>query len=107
VACNHIDLPGGGFAIVCGRGSRQRLCTHCGKPSDKLCDYPLRGAKEGQTCSRPVCQKCATHVEPDTDFCRTHAEMIEREGRTPAEVQAAMPKPVFGDPGWIKAKSGR
>ena len=105
--CRHVELPGGGFAIVCGRGTRQKRCTHCGRPSDKLCDFPLSGKLAGKTCDRPICQKCAMHVDPDLDYCRPHAEMIERDGMPAAEKQAAMPKPVFGDPGWIKAKGGR
>lgn len=48
-------LPGGGF--ICGRGAGRHKCsvTGCKKRSTKQCDYPLRGAKEGQTCSKHLC----------------------------------------------------
>lgn len=105
--CDHVDLPGGGHAIICGRRAPVKRCVHCGRPSSRLCDYPLTGAKAGKTCDRPICAGCTTHIPPDTDYCRTHAELIEREGKTLAEVQAEMPRPVFGDPGWIKAKGGK
>lgn len=105
--CDHVDLPGGGYAIVCRGRQPQKRCVHCGRPSSKLCDFPLRGAKTGKTCDRPICKRCAQHVPPDTDYCKTHADLMEREAMTPAERQAEMPRQVFGDPAWIKAKGGR
>jgi len=75
--CSHFNLPGGGTAIICGR-DRLKACAVCGLPSAKLCDFPLTGVKAGKTCDRPVCEKCAVHSEPDTDYCPTHARMIEQ-----------------------------
>lgn len=60
--------------FICTRGNRAKPCKYCGRPHTKLCDYPLRGAKAGKTCDIPMCDRCATHVEPDTDYCRAHAE---------------------------------
>ncbi len=77
--CNPIKLPGGGSAIICSRGPRRKPCCHCGRPSDKLCDFPLTGAKAGSTCDRPVCENHAIHREPDTDYCPTHGRMVEEK----------------------------
>lgn len=65
--------------FICGRKDRVKTCVHCGRPPSKLCDFPLKGAKAGKTCDRPVCEQCATHVEPDTDYCMTHAAIIEKD----------------------------
>lgn len=80
--CHHVKLPGGVTAIVCGsRRLSGKPCVGCGRPSTKLCDYPMRGVKAGQTCSRPVCDKCAVHQDPDVDFCPTHGRMLTAEGK--------------------------
>ena len=76
MACATMKIPGGGFAIVCGLPKPKR-CVYCGRPSTKLCDYPLEGQKKGKTCDRPMCDKCATHVEPDTDYCWPHAQKVK------------------------------
>jgi RNA polymerase subunit RPABC4/transcription elongation factor Spt4 len=70
---------GNATGFICMGGPRRKACVHCGRLSDKLCDFPLSGAKAGQTCDRPICTHCATHIPPDTDYCRQHAEM----GTTP------------------------
>ena len=63
-------------AIVCIRGDRRSACVVCSRTVDiVLCDFPLTGPKTGQTCSRPVCRLHATHEEPDTDYCPTHARL--------------------------------
>jgi hypothetical protein len=43
----------------------------------KLCDFPLTGSKQGKTCDRSVCSKCAVHRDPDTDYCPPHGRLIE------------------------------
>jgi hypothetical protein len=63
-----------GNMVICSRGSR-KPCRYCGRASSKLCDHKLTGAKAGQTCDIPMCATCATHVEPDLDFCKPHAEI--------------------------------
>jgi len=65
-----------GNAIICSRRSAPKRCEFCGRPGGKLCDYKLTGAKEGKTCDRSLCAKCAVHVHPDTDYCPTHARML-------------------------------
>lgn len=77
--CNHMKLPGGGYAIVCARGGGKR-CVTCGRPSTLLCDYPVtRDGKPG-TCDRPMCAKHAEHVGPDRDYCLAHAEHARKDG---------------------------
>ncbi len=75
--CNVVRF-GDTTAIVCSRTTR-KSCKYCGKAANKLCDYPLRGAKAGKTCDVPMCPTCATHVPPDTDYCRAHAELVKKE----------------------------
>ena len=63
--------------IVCGRQAHAKRCVVCQTQYDiKLCDYPLAGPKQGQMCDRPVCGVHATHQEPDTDFCPSHARVV-------------------------------
>jgi hypothetical protein len=86
MAC-HIERNAKGEVarIVCTRGvGRERQCIVChrfeSRVAMKLCDYPLHGAKQGQTCSRPICVHHAHHVEPDTDYCPAHARLVEAQG---------------------------
>ena len=78
--CRIANLPGGGYAIVCSRGERPKPCCICGRVGGKLCDYPLRGEKEGKTCYRPLCSKCTVHSAPhDIDLCPSHAALAKKE----------------------------
>jgi len=85
MACRTIHLSGGGYAIVCGPRVRRaaRRCVVCNIPDTmatmKLCDGPVPG-KPGQTCDAPVCVEHAHHVEPDVDYCPTHARLIQSPG---------------------------
>ncbi len=70
--------------IACSRGGRRALCNACGKrPHAVLCDYPLRGARAGQTCDAKVCGGCAVHVGPDRDYCPAHAKVAREAGEIP------------------------
>jgi hypothetical protein len=64
-----------GNAILCSRTAEKR-CIYCGRPSSKLCDFRLTGAKAGNTCDAPMCANCTTSGGPDVDYCRPHAKMI-------------------------------
>jgi hypothetical protein len=77
--CIPVDLGNGAFAIVCLRGERTKPCHYCGRPSEKLCDYPLRGPKAGKTCDILMCSRCATHDPPDKDYCKAHAPIVMKE----------------------------
>jgi hypothetical protein len=78
--CEHIKLPGGQSAIVCGRTVRWGSCVGCRRRTRdyKLCDFPMGGSK---TCDAVLCLACATHKEPDTDLCPVHSAMLTPEGR--------------------------
>ena len=73
--CYTVDLQGGGHAIVCTRGRRPIVCSVCRLPGNKLCDFPLMGAKTGKTCDRPLCDRCAISGGKGIDYCPTHARM--------------------------------
>lgn len=77
--CRHINLGDGTHAIFCSRGERTKPCHYCGRPSTKLCDYPLCGPKAGKTCDLPMCAACATREPPDKDWCKSHAALIMKE----------------------------
>lgn len=70
------DPDGHLTTIICSRGGKRIYCTDCGRPCGKLCDFPLTGDKEGQTCDRPICPRHSAHVEgQDIDYCLVHARM--------------------------------
>lgn len=73
MACEHVSLPGGGTAIVCGPRNRKR-CTSCAGPASLLCDWKVG---EG-TCDQPICARCTTSPAPDKDLCPSHAAAFER-----------------------------
>lgn len=80
MTCRTVNL-GGFTAIVCTREKRKR-CHVCDRPAAKLCDFPLRGRKQGQTCSRPMCSRHAFsrgERDGDTiDYCQVHHLHVEQ-----------------------------
>ena len=78
--CEHMNLPDGGHAIVCGPKKATKKCSVCGRGSReyRLCDFPMQG---GKTCDRILCPSCATHQKPNVDYCPTHAALFTPEGR--------------------------
>ena len=93
--CDRIDLPDG-YVIVCSERRRAKRCSVCGRPGDLLCDYPLRGAKAGKTCDRPLCAKCTRRQAPasspngtdSTDYCPPH----DAEARAERERSVRRPR---------------
>jgi hypothetical protein len=79
MTCRIVNHGGGLVSIVCMRGDQTKPCHYCGRPSEKLCDYPLRGPKAGKTCDILMCSRCATHDPPDKDYCKAHAPMVMKE----------------------------
>lgn len=77
--CKFVKLEGGGVAIVKFAKQRTKPCASCGRPSTKLCDYPLTGAKAGKTCDRAMCDKHSVHVGTDTDYCIIHSTMMKQQ----------------------------
>jgi hypothetical protein len=74
--CEHIKLPDGGVAIICGmRGRRRKFCA-CGRVCDFECDWKVRERKSG-TCDAPICAKHAQQVGPDKHLCPLHQKAYE------------------------------
>jgi hypothetical protein len=45
--CEHVNLPDGSVAIVCGMRRRKRQrCSFCGAPANKLCDFKIEKATD-------------------------------------------------------------
>lgn len=75
MSCIKIDLGPGATAFVCSRGTRTREkpCAYCKtRPSRYLCDAPLRGKRQGQTCDGAICESCATLIAENTHLCPSH-----------------------------------
>ena len=73
--CEVIDIPGGGRAII--RRSRRPNCQFCKQREyTKLCDYRLSVGSVGhsRTCDAKMCDRCATNVGRDLDYCPNHKE---------------------------------
>ena len=76
-------------------------CYKCGRPSTCLCDHRAMEAHYStddyghklkkiwvpdlNTCDRPMCADCATHIDPDTDYCEFHSDEIAITRSTKAE----------------------
>jgi hypothetical protein len=69
--CTVLTSPDGKFAgWACGRG-RAQACKFCRiQTSTKLCDFVV--GPNGKTCDAPICDKCATSVGENLDYCPTH-----------------------------------
>ena len=80
MSCKIVRLANGFTAIVKVAPERARKCSVCRRLAKEfvLCDFPAGGSK---TCSAVLCKACATHKEPDTDYCPAHAAMFTPEGR--------------------------
>lgn len=63
--------------ISCSRRHRLEFCETegCLHEYTVLCDFPLRGRREGETCSRKLCGRCAVVVGPDAHNCSAHAKI--------------------------------
>lgn len=69
-----INLGNGVTAIACGSSPRQKCSTPgCTRHAGKLCDYPVTRKGKPGTCDRAVCDRCATSIAPDVDYCAPHA----------------------------------
>lgn len=83
----------------------RNMCSYCGiRPAKRLCDAPIGSshfighpphseimkAKDSYvafhtvymsktiTCDRPICEKCATRIAADIDFCPSCMERIKK-----------------------------
>jgi hypothetical protein len=77
MSCTTIVVNGKAVGFACARTSGKR-CVQCGARAGALCDFPLKGAKAGQTCSRSLCEKCLVKVGAALDYCPQHAAMTTR-----------------------------
>lgn len=85
-----------------GRGKpKPPPCYKCGRPATRFCDHRSMearyqtddfGRKVGKiwipsisTCDRPMCDACANHIDPDTDYCDEHNTEIARARSAKAE----------------------
>jgi hypothetical protein len=101
MACEHIQIPGGSMAIVCGlrRGKRQR-CQFCGAPGTTLCDWK---------CDKPTKIPHIQLAEGDTIVTVQHKYRLKvlglqrfavdtaPAGRPPHPVEVTMYGLVFPD----------
>lgn len=74
-------------------------CVFCGKPATKLCDIiisvqryvghpprvngiidPETPMEYKHTCDKPMCEKCAVHLNDNFDICPDHYKEIKRVG---------------------------
>lgn len=80
MACEHVTLPGGGTAIICGSKRHFQKCR-CGNRATLLCDWKIPGADEPSlvkvsgTCDAPLCPRCTSSPAPEKDLCPKHAAM--------------------------------
>lgn len=79
--CEHVPMPTGGFAIVCGRTVRRQRCQ-CGAPATLFCDWILREGempcrKRSKTCDAPLCSSCTFSPAPEKDLCPEHGRAFE------------------------------
>ena len=94
MGCDVVRGKDGTLWTICCRGVRPKKakpCVTCGKPSTRLCDFPLAGRKAGKTCDRPLCDGCrrpwpagaavqpveaATLHRDEFDLCAAHATIL-------------------------------
>jgi hypothetical protein len=84
MTCEHVRLPDGTGAIICGTRRRPK-CVQCGGRADLECDWKVPRRKSG-TCDAPICSRCTTSPAPEKDLCPEHAAAWQRwkETRTHA-----------------------
>lgn len=101
--CEPLIERGKVVGWMCSRGrGKPKLppCYKCGRPATRFCDHREFGIREGtdehghpkktewasiNTCDRPMCDACANHIDPDTDFCDEHNTEIARARSAKAE----------------------
>ncbi len=71
MTCEHVKLPGGGTAIVCGRFPRRRRCCACHLVGGFQCDWKVSKTK---TCDRYICPEHAQEVAQDKHLCPEHQQ---------------------------------
>ena len=69
------------IGFVSRKGERTKRKCDCGAPAEVMCDFPLRGAKAGQTCGALLCADCAWRVhltaQGPIHYCAMHRMVYE------------------------------
>lgn len=78
MSCTTLVVDGQVVGFACARSSGKQ-CVQCKAPAGALCDFPLKGSKAGQACSRPLCGKCSVKARGGLDYCLPHAAMVMRQ----------------------------
>lgn len=86
-----MTLPDGTVALITQEVPNPRPCAFCGRLTDVLCDFPLRGKKKGRTCSKRSCERCSSKIGDDLDLCPIHTKLIADHGL------GARLSPLLGD----------
>lgn len=85
MTCQHVRLPDGTPAIVCGSKPRAPRCS-CGKPADLLCDWRVPTRASG-TCDKPICRRCAASPARGKDICPAHTPALRAWQRKQAQAK--------------------
>ena len=71
MACELVNFPGGGSAIICGPRRRRKPCFYCRAPADWLCDWIH---VDGITCDRSICVDHRSNQGQEIDYCLEHVK---------------------------------
>lgn len=101
--CQHIDLPGGGHAIICSDG-RTPKCKFCGAKSTKQCDFADSSRLTG-TCDAYMCNRCSMPIAHEKDYCPNHAKVaaeLYQERAGIKEFEGNMPRAQAEREAWAE-----
>lgn len=101
MACERMDLPGGGTAIVCGL--RRRRCATCGSEGTLLCDGPPRAGAKKKTCDAPICKAHAKEIGPDQHLCPRCVALAAGAPVHEPKTCSSCRAPIY----WAQTESGR
>jgi hypothetical protein len=83
MVCEIIKDENGHIMTICCSRSRVETCKFCRiQPVSRLCDFPV--GPRGKTCDAGMCDKCATRVAHEVDYCPSHRD------QKPAAEQASL-----------------
>lgn len=82
MTCKRTEL-GPVMVWTCGRREpAPERCPNCGRErtAAATCEFPLSGAKTGQSCARPLCLACAVRVDSSV-LCPAHDRVVRARAR--------------------------
>jgi hypothetical protein len=71
------------YGFACTHGRTTKRCAYCGRPSDRLCDFPVLRDGKRTTCDAALCSRCTTRIAGDGDLCRSHAPLWDAATNKP------------------------